>query len=169
VWVLSGHRLACGDSTDPAAVARLLGGERAQVAFVDPPYNVSYGDHGGQQRGSRRRRIANDSMPAVEWEQFCRGWAQQLLTNVDGAIYVCMSTKEWALVSRVLEDAGAHWSDTIVWAKTDSPSGVPIISASTSRSGSGGARARLITGAATATRATCGTSPAHRTHHFIRP
>lgn len=28
-----------------------------------------------------------------------------------------MSTKEWATVSRVLEEAGAHWSDTIVWAK----------------------------------------------------
>ena len=117
VWLLGSHRLACGDSTDPAAVTRLLGNERAQVAFLDPPYNVAYGDHGGQQRGSRKRRIANDSMPTAEWEVFCRGWAQQLLNNVDGAVYVCMSTKEWPLVSRVLEEVGAHWSDTIVWAK----------------------------------------------------
>ncbi len=28
-----------------------------------------------------------------------------------------MSTKEWPLVSRVLAEAGGHWSDTIVWAK----------------------------------------------------
>ena len=28
-----------------------------------------------------------------------------------------MSSKEWPLVSRVLEEEGAHWSDTIIWAK----------------------------------------------------
>jgi DNA modification methylase len=28
-----------------------------------------------------------------------------------------MSTKEWPLVSRVLEEEGAHWSDTIIWRK----------------------------------------------------
>jgi DNA modification methylase len=28
-----------------------------------------------------------------------------------------MSTKEWPLVSRVLEELGGHWSDTIIWAK----------------------------------------------------
>ena len=34
-----------------------------------------------------------------------------------GALYVCMSSKEWPLVARVLAEAGAHWSDTIIWAK----------------------------------------------------
>jgi hypothetical protein len=32
-----------------------------ETQFTDPPYNVSLGDHGGQQRGARKRRIANDS------------------------------------------------------------------------------------------------------------
>ena len=117
VWLLGDHRLLCGDSTDPAAVRRLLGTERAQMAFTDPPYNVAYGDHGGQQRGSRKRRIANDSMPPERWEAFCRGWATNLLSCVDGAVYICMSTKEWPTVSRILEEAGGHWSDTIIWAK----------------------------------------------------
>ena len=30
--------------------------------------------------------------------------------HVDGALYVCMSTKEWPTVSRVLEEEGGHWS-----------------------------------------------------------
>ena len=87
------------------------------MAFCDPPYNVSLGDHGGQQRGQRRRRIQNDALPPEQWESFVRGWARNLLTAVDGALYICMSTKEWPLVSRVLEEEGAHWSDTIIWAK----------------------------------------------------
>lgn len=86
LWVLGDHRLLCGDSTDTVAVERLLGGTPAAMAFTDPPYNVAYGDHGGQRQGSKRRRIANDAMPPEQWEAFCRGWAGQLLTNVDGAL-----------------------------------------------------------------------------------
>ena len=117
LWALGDHRLLCGDATDEADVSRLLDGRKAQLAFTDPPYGVGYGDHGGQQPGTRKRRLENDALPPEEWEAFCRGWAKNLLESVDGALYVCMSTKEWPLVSRVLEELGGHWSDTIIWAK----------------------------------------------------
>jgi DNA modification methylase len=117
LWRLGDHHLLCGDATDLGDVSRLLGETRAAMAFTDPPYNVSLGDHGGQQRGSRRRRITNDALLPEAWDGFVRAWAQNLLHHVDGAIYVCMSTKEWPLVSRVLEELGGHWSDTIIWAK----------------------------------------------------
>jgi len=117
LWRLGDHRLLCGDSTDVGDVSRLLGERKAAMAFTDPPYNVSLGDHGGQQRGSRRRRIANDALAPEVWEAFVHAWAQNLLQHVDGALYICMSTKEWPVVSRVLEELGGHWSDTIIWAK----------------------------------------------------
>jgi DNA modification methylase len=117
LWALGEHRLLCGDATKPEDVERLLGGARPAMAFTDPPYNVSLGDHGGQQRGTRRRRIANDSMDPIAWEVFVRAWARTLLTSVDGALYVCMSSKEMPLVSRVLAEEGGHWSDTIIWRK----------------------------------------------------
>jgi len=117
MWQLGDHRLLCGDAADAGDVARLLGGQKVAMAFTDPPYNVSYGDHGGQQQGTRKRRIQNGSLPPEEWETFCRSWAANLLSHVDGALYICMSTKEWPLVSRVLEELGGHWSDTIIWAK----------------------------------------------------
>jgi DNA modification methylase len=117
LWQLGDHRLLCGDATDDADVARLLDGKRAAVCFTDPPYGVSLGDHGGHQRGARKRRIKNDALSPADFEAFCRGWAKNLPDNVDGALYVCMSTKEWPLVSRVLEEAGGHWSDTIIWCK----------------------------------------------------
>jgi DNA modification methylase len=117
LWALGDHRLLVGDATDAAAVRRLVGETKAAMCFTDPPYNVSLGDHGGQQRGSRRRRIANDAMGPEQWEAFCRGWARSLVEHVDGAVYVCMSTKEWPLVSRVLAEVGGHWSDTIIWKK----------------------------------------------------
>src|SRR5260370_18705293 len=45
VWLLGGpkrHRILCGDSTKLAEVERLMGGERADLCFIDQPYNVGY-------------------------------------------------------------------------------------------------------------------------------
>ena len=61
LWALDEHRLLCGDATSTADVARVLSGRQAGMAFTDPPYNVALGDHGGRQRGARRRRIAASS------------------------------------------------------------------------------------------------------------
>jgi DNA modification methylase len=117
IWLLGDHRVMCGDATDSGDVSRLVGAQHASMAFTDPPYNVDYGHHGGAQQRGRRRTIANDALPPEEWETFCRAWAKQLLDNVDGALYICMSTREWPMVSHVLEELGGHWSDTIIWAK----------------------------------------------------
>jgi DNA modification methylase len=40
LWILSEHRLLCGDSSDPAAVDRLLDGAPIHLVNTDPPYNV---------------------------------------------------------------------------------------------------------------------------------
>jgi DNA modification methylase len=117
IWRLGEHRLLCGDATDAEAVERLFGDQRADMAFTDPPYNVALGDHGGRQRGQRKRRIANDALSTEQWRSFIAAWAKNLLRHVDGAVYVCMSSKEWPSVSSALEQTGGHWSDTIIWAK----------------------------------------------------
>jgi DNA modification methylase len=45
VWLIGGvHRLICGDCTDPATVDRLMQGERADMVFTDPPYNLADSD-----------------------------------------------------------------------------------------------------------------------------
>jgi len=42
LWQIGDHRLICGDCTDPAVVARVMGGERADMVFTDPPYGIEY-------------------------------------------------------------------------------------------------------------------------------
>ena len=42
LWQLGDHRLMCGDSTDAAAVARLLEGISPHLMVTDPPYGVNY-------------------------------------------------------------------------------------------------------------------------------
>jgi hypothetical protein len=40
LWKLGSHLLLCGNALEEASYARLMGEERAQMVFTDPPYNV---------------------------------------------------------------------------------------------------------------------------------
>jgi DNA modification methylase len=40
LWTLGKHRLLCGDSTNVQHVERLMGGEKADMVFTDPPYGM---------------------------------------------------------------------------------------------------------------------------------
>ncbi len=64
LWQLGEHRLVVGDCTDAAVVARVMGGEIANLALTDPPYNVGF-DYGGE---------VNDSKTTDEYEQWSLGW-----------------------------------------------------------------------------------------------
>lgn len=39
--LLGRHRLQCGNTRDPEAMAKLMEGKRADLFFTDPPYNVA--------------------------------------------------------------------------------------------------------------------------------
>lgn len=71
VWRLGEHRLACGDSTDAAVIARVMQGDRPQMVFTDPPYGVAIGkknrllnaQNGGN---SNERDIEDDALSPAD-------------------------------------------------------------------------------------------------------
>ena len=42
IWKLGNHKIMCGDSTKKEDVEKLMGGEKADMVFTDPPYGVNY-------------------------------------------------------------------------------------------------------------------------------
>jgi DNA modification methylase len=64
IWRLGDHRLGCGDSTDSAFVAQLLGSTKPLLMVTDPPYGVNYDPEWRKQRGlsqsSRVGKVSND-------------------------------------------------------------------------------------------------------------
>jgi len=118
VWLLGNHRLVCGDSTSIDDVDKLMNGEKADMIFTDPPWNVNYGDDtaGGKYKD---RKILNDHLKEDEWAEFVMGFCTSLKIASKGGcmIYLVMSAQEWAIVDKTLRDHGFHWSSTIIWAK----------------------------------------------------
>jgi len=40
IWLLGDHRLMCGDALEESTYSALMNGQKADVVFADPPYNV---------------------------------------------------------------------------------------------------------------------------------
>lgn len=59
IYILGNHRLMCGDSTSIDAVEKLMGGDKADMVFTDPPYGVDY--QGGHNQ-KKRKGIENDAL-----------------------------------------------------------------------------------------------------------
>ena len=118
LWILGEHRLICGDSTDINVIDRLMGGQKADVVFTDPPWNVNYGADDNDSH-YKPRTILNDSMSTEDFKDFMSSAFETMnMASKDGAMtYVVMSSQEWGNLMLSLFENGYHWSSTIIWAK----------------------------------------------------
>lgn len=70
LWILGEHRLLCGDSTNIQHVERLMGGEKADMVFTDPPYGFNYKKKSDQgtikNDGYEFAQVISDSMAIVD-------------------------------------------------------------------------------------------------------
>lgn len=114
LWQIGEHRLLCGDSTKREDVDLVTDGGKVQMTFTDPPYNVDYGANNNPRH--KIRTIENDNL-GEDFPAFITLVLSLLLSKTEGAIYICMSDKEWARMFGILESLDAHWSSTIVWVK----------------------------------------------------
>jgi DNA modification methylase len=96
LWLLGEHRLLCGDSTDAAAVARVMGPDRAALLFTSPPY--------GNQRDYTTGGVS-------DWDALMQGVFQHLdlAMRPDGQVLVNLG-----LIHR--ENEGQpYWSGWLDW------------------------------------------------------
>jgi DNA modification methylase len=116
LWILGEHRLLCGDATVVTDVERLMDGQLADMAALDPPYNVDYANASKNKSLAKDRRILNDAL-GDGFYQFLYDTCVNLLLVTKGACYVCMSSSELHTLQKAFTDAGGKWSTFIIWAK----------------------------------------------------
>ena len=123
VWLLGRHRLICGDSRNAETVSTLMGDERADQIFTDPPYNVPIEGHVSGLGQTRHREFAMGAgeMSSEAFTAFLRETlGNAAATSRDGAIaFVCM---DWRHMGELLSAGQAVFSELknlCVWNKTN--------------------------------------------------
>ncbi len=112
IWCLARHRVACGDSTDPAVVKALLGTVQPHLMVTDPPYGVEYDPTWRQRLGvgasARNTKVRNDER--ADW---AAAWAL-----FPGSIaYVWHGALRSTIVAESLAREGFTIRAQIIWAK----------------------------------------------------
>lgn len=118
VWQLGDHRLACGDSTDPATVRALLGVDRPHLMITDPPYGVDYSpdwrNHAFRSDGSP---IAGRAVGSVQ-NDLRVDWSDAWRLFPGDVAYVWHASRYGGIVLDSLERNGLLFRSHIVWNKS---------------------------------------------------
>src|SRR6188474_2886922 len=112
IWQLGPHRVACGDCTNAAAIAALLGDLKPSLMVTDPPYGVAYDPtwrhRAGVNKSARTGKVRNDEK--ADWSA---AWAL-----FPGAIaYVWHGALHATTVAESLTKHGFTIRAQIIWAK----------------------------------------------------
>jgi DNA modification methylase len=112
IWLLSRHRIGCGDSTDASFVSAVLGDGLPNLMVTDPPYGVEYDPAWRHRRGvnhsARKDKIKNDEI--ADWTPAWNLFPGEIAYIWHGAL---RST----IVAESLSKAGFNIRAQIVWAK----------------------------------------------------
>ena len=136
LWRLGDHRLLCGDSSQPADVDRLLGGQVIHLVNTDPPYNVKVEPRSnnaiaaglssfpatGAARDKLRpkdRPLANDFVTDEEFDRLLAAWFGNIARALvpGGGFYIWGGYSNCATYPPVLKACELYFSQAVIWIK----------------------------------------------------
>jgi DNA modification methylase len=107
-----------------------MNGEKADMVFTDPPYNVDFKGqdlsnttkdgvviHGHKGANSKHDKIKNDSMPDDEFVEFMKAVLSNVTLFNKGAWYFSFFDLKLDLLLTPLKEMGYNWKSIIIWKK----------------------------------------------------
>ena len=123
LWLLGPHKIGCGDARVKEDVESLMQGEKASMAFLDPPYNVPIDGH-VQGRGVVKHAefaFASGEMTKDEFINFLkRSCSEAALVSANGALhFICMDWRHIGEVLSASESCYSTFKNLCVWEKSN--------------------------------------------------
>ncbi len=115
LYQLGKHLLYIGDSTKKESYIKILNGNKADMVFTDPPYNVDY--HGRGKNTSEG--IMNDKMESSIFETFLSDIFKEWNDTVKkgAGLYIFHSTSTQASFEKALVSNGFEIKNQLIWNK----------------------------------------------------
>jgi DNA modification methylase len=123
LWKLGRHRLLCGDALLASSFTKLMGSRRANLVFIDPPYNLRI-DGNVCGKGSIHHRefaMASGEMSPTEYIAFLTTTVRLLsrFSSSGSVHYICA---DWRHVGELLAAGNQVYSELLnlcVWVKNN--------------------------------------------------
>jgi hypothetical protein len=127
LWLLGEQRILCGDALAPQSYTQLLGEERAEMVFTDPPWNIPIAGNVSGLGAVKHENFAMacGEMSRAEFTAFLHtALGRAAIHSIDGSIhFVCMHWAKMAELLAATSDLFSEMKNLCVWCKSNSGMG----------------------------------------------
>lgn len=126
IYICGDHRIGCGDGRDPEFLRKVIGeGGQIDMAFLDPPYNVSIPNHANTKRRHPNFKMASGEMSDPQFRTFLTdGLRACAEVSREGAVhYVCMDWRHAEPLMAVGRDVYGDLINLCIWNKSNAGMG----------------------------------------------
>jgi DNA modification methylase len=123
LWILGKHKLFCGSALEKSSFAALMGDEKANMVFTDPPYNVPIaGNVSGLGKVEHREfAMGSGEMSPAEFTKFLAvAFGHLVDCSMDGSIhFLCM---DWRHIHELQAAARGQYTELknlCIWVKAN--------------------------------------------------
>ena len=125
IYQLGNHRLMCGDSTNEDDVNKLMNGEKANMLFTDPPYNVNITEKKKKiLHCNEYNELENDNMAQDDFLEFLnkvfKNANDSLKDDASYYVFTCQGGDNEMMMMMMMRENGIKCRHQIIWVK-DSP------------------------------------------------
>ena len=124
IWLLSEHRLMCGDSTSEENIRNVMLDNKIDLLWEDPPYGISYEtangiNHSKEYNEAKNHKIKNDDLTPEQLDAFLNAHIKAIDKYIKpgASVYWSHDIRFHQQFKDILETNKYHISDTLIWKK----------------------------------------------------